>query len=70
MPAGPINTIADVFDDPQVHHRRMQADLPHPRAGGTVPGLRTPILIDGEPMMHPERSPELGEHGADDVDWN
>lgn len=63
VPAGPINTIADVFEDPQVDHRRMQRDLTHPDAvGGTVPGLRTPIMIDGQPMMHPDRSPKLGEH--------
>lgn len=66
VPAGPINTIADVFDDPQVRHRAMQRDLPHPNAaGGTVPGLRTPIMIDGVPMMHPDRSPMLGEHEPD-----
>lgn len=66
VPAGPINCIADVFDDPQVRHRAMQRVLPHTHAeGGTVPGLRTPILIDGVPMMHPDRSPMLGEHDAD-----
>src|SRR3546814_18017298 len=63
VPAGPINDIADVFDDPQVRHRNMRSDLPHPAAaGGSVPGLRTPIVLDGRPMMHPGRSPMLGEH--------
>lgn len=63
VPAGPINSIADVFDDPQVRHRRMRADLPHPAAaGGSVPALRTPIMLDGQPMMHRDRSPMLGEH--------
>lgn len=70
VPAGPINTIADVFEDPQVRHRRMQVDIPMPAAaGGSVPGLRTPILIDGVPMMHDAGSPRIGEHdGA--IDWN
>src|SRR3546814_2283229 len=74
VPAGPINDIADVFDDPQVRHRNMRSDLPHPAAaGGSVPGLRTPIVLDGRPMMHPGRSPMLGEHGdavRDDPDWS
>lgn len=70
VPAGPINSIADVFEDPQVRHRRMQVDIPMPAAaGGTVPGLRTPILIDGVPMMHPAGSPRIGEHD-DEIDWS
>jgi len=73
VPAGPINTIADVFGDPQVRHRRMHTDLLHPAAAaGSVPALRTPIVLDGQPMMHPDRSPMLGEHDAEvrgDPDW-
>ena len=33
MPCGPINSIAEVFDDPQIKHRGMRIDLPHPSAG-------------------------------------
>src|SRR3546814_9391865 len=60
VPAGPINDIADVFDDPQVRHRNMRSDLPHPAAaGGSVPGLRTPIVLDGRPMRSEEHTSEL-----------
>ena len=63
MPAGPINSIADVFDDPQVRHRQMRTDVPAPAAaGGSVPGVRTPILLDGERMMHDAPAPRPGEH--------
>ncbi|RYE01017.1 MAG: CoA transferase [Sphingomonadales bacterium] len=70
VPAGPINTIADVFEDPQVRHRRMRIDIPMPAAAaGSVPGLRTPILIDGAPMMHAAGSPRPGEHDGM-IDWD
>ncbi len=65
VPAGPINTIADVFEDPQVLHRALRSDIASPAAeGGSVPAVRTPILIDGEPMLHPAPAPGVGEHGA------
>ena len=48
VPAGPINTLSEVFADPQVIARQMRIDRPNKRAkGGTTPGLRTPITIDG-----------------------
>ncbi len=41
VPAGPINTVADVFEDPQVRARGMRVDLPAPSvAGGSVPTVR------------------------------
>ena len=43
MPSGPINTFSQVFDDPQVKHRGLKFDLPHPM-GGTVSGIRNPLL--------------------------
>ena len=66
MPAGPINTLDEVFCDPQVLHRRMVSDLAEPgAAGGRVPTLRNPIVIDGEPMIAPTPSPRLGQHAAE-----
>jgi crotonobetainyl-CoA:carnitine CoA-transferase CaiB-like acyl-CoA transferase len=61
VPAGPINTIADVFADPQVIARGMRID--RLAADGTpVPGVRTPLKINGEPMAAERPSPRLGEH--------
>jgi crotonobetainyl-CoA:carnitine CoA-transferase CaiB-like acyl-CoA transferase len=63
VPAGPINSVADVFADPQVLARRMRLDLPAPDAkGGAIPTVRTPILLDGDPMVAERPSPRLGEH--------
>ena len=33
VPCGPINNLAEVFDEPQVKHRKMRFDLPHPGGG-------------------------------------
>ena len=66
VPAGPINTVAQVFDDPQVIARGLRVDLPAPAAkGGFVPSVASPIVIDGRRMVAGRASPELGADGAD-----
>src|SRR3954452_6402127 len=63
VPAGPVNTIGDVFADPQVIARGIRVDLTAPEAkGGTIPTLRSPIVIDGTPMVAERPSPRLGAH--------
>ena len=67
VPAGPINTVADVFADSQVNARGMKVDLDNPDALlGHVPSVRTPIVINGEPMVASRPSPRLGAD-TDDV---
>jgi len=66
VPAGPINTLAQVFSDPQVKHRGMLLELTSDAAAsGTIPGVRTPIVIDGAAMASERPSPRLGEHTAE-----
>jgi glutaryl-CoA transferase len=66
IPAGPINDLQQVFADPQVVHRGMRLELKNPAAkGGVVPGIRTPIMLDGAPMASERPSPRLGEHTAE-----
>jgi crotonobetainyl-CoA:carnitine CoA-transferase CaiB-like acyl-CoA transferase len=66
VPAGPINSLDQVFVDPQVKHRGMQI---HPRSdaakAGSIPGVRTPIVLDGQPMASERPAPRLGEHTAE-----
>lgn len=63
IPAGPINTIDQVFADPQVIARGLRIDLPHPTAG-TVPGAVNPIRFSATPLV-PERAPPvLGQDGV------
>ncbi len=56
VPAGPINSVAEALSDPQFKHREL---LINPNG---VPGLRTPILLDGIPMCAEKGSPSLGAH--------
>ncbi len=56
VPAGPINSVADVFADPQFTHRQMQI------APQGIPGLRTPIRFGQSSLSTDRRSPNLGEH--------
>jgi crotonobetainyl-CoA:carnitine CoA-transferase CaiB-like acyl-CoA transferase len=66
VPAGPINDLEQVFSDPQVVHRGMRLTLKNPSAeGGTSPGIRTPIVLDGMPMASDRPAPRLGEHTAE-----
>jgi crotonobetainyl-CoA:carnitine CoA-transferase CaiB-like acyl-CoA transferase len=63
VPAGPINTVEDVFADAQVIARGMRIDLPSAAAkGGAIPSVRSPIVMNGEPMAAGRPSPRLGEH--------
>ncbi len=66
VPAGPINTLADVFADPQVIAREMRIERPSAAAkDGKIPGIRTPIKIDGVAAAAERASPRLGEHTAE-----
>jgi len=68
IPAGPINTMADVFADPQVVHRQMRVDLNATSAGGatvSVPSIRTPIQFSGAQLSLQRAAPRLGEHTAE-----
>jgi len=63
VPAGPINDLDQVFDDPQVKHRGMKLNLASTAAkDGTIPGVRTPIVIDGWKAGSERPAPLLGEH--------
>jgi len=61
VPCGPINNIAQVFDHPQVRHRGLQFELPHPLAGKT-PLVANPIKFSGTPMQYENPPPTLGQH--------
>ena len=52
IPAGPINTVAEVFADPQVIARGMQVML------NGLPGVASPIVIDGKRMVADKPSPK------------
>lgn len=65
VPAGPINTVKDVFADPQVAHRKMAVE------NEGIPGIRTPIIFSGAMLIQHRKSPKLGEHnGKVQSDWS
>jgi crotonobetainyl-CoA:carnitine CoA-transferase CaiB-like acyl-CoA transferase len=59
VPCGPINDLAQVFAEPQVQHRGLRIDLPHPVAG-SVPGVRNPIGYSRTPLEYVRAPPLLG----------
>jgi glutaryl-CoA transferase len=66
VPCGPINNLDQVFNDSHVKHRGMRIDVPSAAAkAGSIPGVRTPIMLDGEAMASPRPAPRLGEHTAE-----
>jgi crotonobetainyl-CoA:carnitine CoA-transferase CaiB-like acyl-CoA transferase len=63
VPAGPINTVEQVFADPQVVARGLRLDLRAADAlGGRAPSVRSPIVIDGQAAAADRAAPRLGEH--------
>jgi len=67
VPAGPINSVDEVFADPQVLARGIRVDLASESAkGGSIPTVASPIVMDGERQVSARPSPQLGEH-ADEI---
>jgi crotonobetainyl-CoA:carnitine CoA-transferase CaiB-like acyl-CoA transferase len=64
VPCGPINDLAQVFADPQVRHRGLRVEAPHPVAGA-VPMVASPIRLSGTPISHDVAPPTLGQHTRD-----
>jgi len=56
VPAGPINNLAEVFDDPQVQARGMKI------TPGGLPGVRSPMTFSGADLSLDRPAPKLGEH--------
>jgi crotonobetainyl-CoA:carnitine CoA-transferase CaiB-like acyl-CoA transferase len=61
VPAGPINTLDQVYEDPHVLARGMKRELPHP-AAGKVPMAASPLKFSGSPVEYRRPPPMLGEH--------
>lgn len=61
VPAAPLNTLDEVFGDPQVKHLGMREDVPHKRVG-SVGLVRNAVRMSQTPPQIHSASPELGEH--------
>jgi len=59
IPCGPINTIDQVFEDPQIKHREMKIST-EGENGRTIPGVACPIQLSQTPPSYHAPPPELG----------
>ncbi len=61
VPNGPINSIAEAFEEEQVKARGVKFDLPHP-SGGSVPMISSPMKFSATPLEQKTPPPTLGQH--------
>ena len=67
VPCGPINTIAEVFADPQVAARGLHVEIPvapgdATAPGRTVPSIASPLRLSASPVNYRLPPPALGAH--------
>jgi|TARA_R100000005_G_scaffold91298_1_gene63476 crotonobetainyl-CoA:carnitine CoA-transferase CaiB-like acyl-CoA transferase len=61
VPAGPINTVADVFAEPQILAREMRVKVRHPE-NPELELVGNPIKLSRTPVCYRSPPPRLGEH--------
>lgn len=59
VPAGPINSVQQAFEDPQIKHRGIKLSLS--REHDNIPGVRSPLFFSRSVMRNDGVSPRLGE---------
>ena len=61
IPAGPINTVGEVLNDPHIDAREMVRELTHPEYG-PIRVLGLPIKMSATPGIVEGAPPRFGEH--------
>ena len=61
VPAGPVNALEDLFDDPHLAHRKLFQPFEHPSEGETLQ-VRPPFGFSRSPAAVYRHAPRLGEH--------
>ena len=64
VPCGPINSVPEVFEDPQVKARGMLNYVEHP-SGARVPQVGSPMRFAEAPLVRPAAPPLLGQHSEE-----
>ncbi|MAS26547.1 MAG: CoA transferase [Oceanospirillaceae bacterium] len=64
VPCGPINSIEQVFDDPQVKHRGTQLTMERGQAS-SIDLVSNPVRMNEQAMNADSAPPQLGEHTRD-----
>jgi len=65
IPCGPVNTIDEIFRDPQILARKMVQEIPHPTAG-MIKTVGSPLNLSRTPVKINYAPPLLGQD-TDDV---
>ncbi len=60
LPSGPVNTLQQVFDHPQIKHREMLKQIPDLN-GNLITTVASPINLSATPLQYRSASPELGQ---------
>jgi crotonobetainyl-CoA:carnitine CoA-transferase CaiB-like acyl-CoA transferase len=61
VPCGPINNLAEVFEDPQVQARGTKIQMTH-ASGADLSLVANPIRLSATPVSYRRAPPVLGEH--------
>ncbi len=64
IPSGPINTVAEIMEDPQMKAREMVYELIHPEYG-PLRVLGIPIKLSGTPGALETAPPRFGQHNRE-----
>jgi CoA:oxalate CoA-transferase len=64
IPVGPVNSMAEILEDPQIRAREMIQELTHPDYG-PIPQLGIPIKLSDTPGVVQGAPPRFGEHNRD-----
>jgi crotonobetainyl-CoA:carnitine CoA-transferase CaiB-like acyl-CoA transferase len=64
IPAGPINTVGEVLEDPHIHAREMVVELTHPEYG-PLRVLGIPFKLSDTPGVVQNAPPRFGEHNRE-----
>jgi crotonobetainyl-CoA:carnitine CoA-transferase CaiB-like acyl-CoA transferase len=62
IPCGPINSVAEMFEDPQARARQMVIEIEHPEAG-RIPTIGNPVKLSETPWQNRSPAPKLGANG-------
>jgi crotonobetainyl-CoA:carnitine CoA-transferase CaiB-like acyl-CoA transferase len=62
VPCGPVNTVDQVFEEPQAKHRGLEIEQTRADLAGPVRTVASPIRMSRTPVVYDRAPPALGEH--------
>jgi crotonobetainyl-CoA:carnitine CoA-transferase CaiB-like acyl-CoA transferase len=64
VPAGPINSVPEMFEDPQAKHRGILINMDHPLSDD-LRQVANPMRFSESTIVHDKHPPLLGEHTSE-----